>query len=142
VEYTRLLVPVVEGTASDEAVEVAARLAADRGARIVAIAVVQVPLNLPLDAELPEEEDRAHAVLDEARGIGDLYGVDVVTRLVRARKAGRAIVDEAVRRDAEIVVMGAPRAGRRRAIFGDTADFVLKHAPCRVLVATEREQAA
>jgi APA family basic amino acid/polyamine antiporter len=143
IEYTRLLVPVVEGAASDEAVEVAARLAADRGARIVAIAVVEVPLILPLDAELPGEEDRANAVLDEARAIGDLYGVDVVTRLVRARKAGRAIVDEAVRRDAEIVVMGAPRTERRRrTIFGDTADFVLKHAPCRVLVATERERAA
>ncbi len=36
--------------------------------------------------------------------------------------------------------MGGPRrmrvaAGTKR-IFGDTVDFVLKHAPCRVMVAT------
>ncbi|HSC92211.1 MAG TPA: universal stress protein [Gaiellaceae bacterium] len=142
VEYTRLLVPAVEGGPSEEAMEVAARLASDRGARIVAISVVEVPLNLPLDAELPDEEARADAVLDEARAIGDSYGVDVITRLVRARKAGRAIVDEAVRRNAEIVIIGAPRGERRRAIFGDTVDFVLKHAPCRVMVATARAQAA
>ncbi|MGE5691674.1 MAG: amino acid permease [Pseudomonadota bacterium] len=143
VEYARLLVPVKEGPASDEAMEVAARLASDRGARIRAVAVVEVPLHLPLDAYLPDEVERADAVLDEARAIGDSYGVDVITRLVRARRAGRAIVDEAERRGVEIVVMGAPRAERRRkAIFGDTVDFVLKHAPCRVMVAAAREEAA
>ena len=47
---------------------------------------------------------------------------------MRARNAGRAIVDEAERRGAEIIVLGAPR-GRHRAIFGQTVDFVLKHAP-------------
>jgi nucleotide-binding universal stress UspA family protein len=57
---------------------------------------------------------------------------------VRARRAGRAIVDEAERRNSEIIVMGSPRRGehrRRGPIFGGTVDFVLKHAPCRVMVA-------
>ena len=122
--------------------EVAARLASERRARIVAITVLEVPLHLPLDAELPEAESRADAVLDEARAIGDSYGVDVVTRIVRGRRAGRAIVDEAMRRNAEIVVMGAPRRERRgKAIFGETVDFVLKHAPCRVMVAAARAAA-
>jgi len=99
--------------------------------------VVEVPLELPLDARLPEEERRADALLDEARAIGDSYSVDVRARLVRARNAGRAIVDEAERRNTEIIVMGAPRKGRagRGTIFGGTVDFVLKHAPCRVMVA-------
>ena len=104
VEYTRLLVPVVEGLPSDEAMEVAARLASERRARIVAITVLEVPLHLPLDAELPTAEGVADAALDEARAIGDSYGVDVITRIVRGRRAGRAIVDEAMRRNAEIVV--------------------------------------
>ena len=58
----------------------------------------------------------------------------IVTNLVRARKAGRAIVDEAERRGTEIIVLGAPR-GRHRDIFGKTVDYVLKNAPCRVWVA-------
>jgi APA family basic amino acid/polyamine antiporter len=141
-EYRRLLVPVVDGPESDEAMNIAARLAAERRASIVAVTVLVVPLDRPLDAELPEEEELADAVLDEARAIGDSYGVDVVTRIVRARSAGRAIVDEAVRRGAEIVVMGAPRRALRRGrIFDDTVDFVLKHAPCRVMVAAARRAA-
>jgi nucleotide-binding universal stress UspA family protein len=59
---------------------------------------------------------------------------------VRARQAGRAIVEEADRRGAEIIVLGAPR-GKHKHIFGHTVDFVLKHAPCRVMVAAGRRAA-
>jgi APA family basic amino acid/polyamine antiporter len=110
------------------------RLAAERGATIVALRVVVVPLDLPIDADLPEQEELADRLLDEARSTAELYGVRMVERLVRARSAGRAIVDEASRRQSEIVVLGAPRA-KRRQIFGSTADYVLRHAPCRVMVA-------
>ncbi len=70
----------------------------------------------------------------------------MIPRLVRARNAGAAIVEEAERRASEIIVIGAPRkelAGRRkRAIFGHTVDFVLKNATCRVLVTAVRGAAA
>jgi APA family basic amino acid/polyamine antiporter len=137
-EYRNIIVPVAPGYPSDEAMDVACRLASDRGALIVALTAIEVPLELPLDAYLPERVEEANEQLDEARAIGESYGVDVVARLVRVRHAGRAIVDEADRRAAEIVVMGGPRRRRlaagKRAIFGDTVDFVLKHAPCRVMV--------
>jgi basic amino acid/polyamine antiporter, APA family len=124
-------------------VNIAVRLAAERRARIVAMRVIVVPLDLPLDAELPEEEERADALLDKARDVGELYGVTVLQRIVRARNAGRAIVDEAERRQAEIIVLGAPRGRHpgRSAIFGKTVDFVLKNAPCRVMVAAGRRAA-
>ena len=52
---------------------------------------------------------------------------------------GPAIVEEADARNAEIIVLGSPRRApdgeRRRAVFGKTVDYVLKHAPCRVMVA-------
>jgi basic amino acid/polyamine antiporter, APA family len=133
-EYRNILVPVIDAEESEAAVDLAARLAAERGASIVALAVVEVPLEFPLDARMEEAEEQANDVLDEAKAIGDLYGVNVIGRLVRARGAGRAIVDEAARRGSEIIVVGAPRR-RGRVIFGGTVDFVLKHAPCRVMVA-------
>jgi APA family basic amino acid/polyamine antiporter len=141
-EYRNILVPVKPGRMSQEAVDVACRLAAERRASIVALAVVVIPLELPLDTTLPDVEDEADLVLDAARAIGELYGVEVVPRLVRARSAGRAIVDEAKRRGTEIIVLGAPRRGRRGGVFSETVDFVLKHAPCRVMVVASVRQAA
>ena len=140
-EYRNILVPVKPGRASEEAIDLACRLAADRGAAIGAVSVVVVPLELSLEDRLEEEEQRAYEALDAAAAIAELYGVAATERLLRARHAGRAIVDEAVRRHSEIIVMGAPRAGRGRAVFSDTVDFVLKHAPCRVMVVAGQKAA-
>jgi APA family basic amino acid/polyamine antiporter len=143
-EYRNILVPIAIGYPSDEAMQVACRLAEERRGMIVAETVIEVPLELPLDAYLPEQVSEANEQLDEASAIGELYGIRVIERIVRARNAGRAIVDEATRRNSEIIVMGGPRrvrlAAGKRAIFGDTVDFVLKHAPCRVMVAAAKEQ--
>ena len=144
-EYRAILVPIAAGYPSEEAMDVACRIAAERRATIVAMTVIEVPLRLPLDTFLPDEVESANEQLDEAKAIGESYGVSVIGRIVRARNAGRAVVDEAKRRQAEIVVMGGPRRVRlkagTRAIFGDTVDFVLKHAPCRVMVAAGRSTA-
>ena len=144
-EYRRLLVPVLPGRASDDALDIAAGLSAERGAQIAAVTVLEIPLELPLSAELPEEEARANRELDEARAIGDSYGVSVIPRLVRGRNAGKEIVREAERRGSEIIVIGAPRKDfgrRKRAVFGHTVDYVLKNAPCRVMVTAINETAA
>jgi basic amino acid/polyamine antiporter, APA family len=141
-EYRSILVPVKPGRESEEAIDFACRLAAERGSSIAAVSVVTVPLELPLDAELPEVEAAANDALDAAVAIGELYGVDVVARLLRARKPGRAIVREAERRQTEIIVLGAPRAGRgRRAIFSETVDYILKNAPSRVMVVASKKAA-
>jgi APA family basic amino acid/polyamine antiporter len=139
-EYRSILVPVVAGPEAREAVELAARLATERAGRVVLLRVVVVPLELPLDADLTEQLDAANELLDELRAIAEPYGVRVVERVVRERNAGRAIVGEAERRGAEIIVLGAPR-GRHRAIFGHTVDYVLKNAPSRVMVAAGKRAA-
>ena len=128
-EYRRLLVPVVAGQPSDDALDVACSLAAERGARIVALNVLEVPLGRPLDDDLAELEDAANDELDEAIAIGDSYGIRVLDRLVRARSAGPAIVEEAERRGSEIIVIGTPRKTltvTQRALFGRTVDYVLR----------------
>jgi APA family basic amino acid/polyamine antiporter len=144
-EYRRIVVPIVPGRPSDDALDVACRLAAERGARVVALTVLEVPLELPLDAELPDDERLANDELDEAVAIGETYGVRVTARLVRGRSASAEIVREAQRRGAEIIVLGSPRKdlmSRRRGVFGSTVDRVMRKAPCRVMVTASREQSA
>ena len=106
-------------------------------AAIAIVRVVEVPLNLPLDAELPEVEEEANRELDDAQALVESYGVRAVTRLVRGRNAAAAIVDEVRSRAAELVVLGAPRRHARpgRPVFGSTVETVLKTSPSRVLVA-------
>jgi basic amino acid/polyamine antiporter, APA family len=139
-EYRSILVPVKPGRESEEAIDFACRLASDRGSTIAAVSVVTVPLELSLDADLPEQEAEADEALDSAVAIAELYGVNAVARLLRARNAGRAIVREAERRQAEIIVLGSARWSRST-IFSPTVDYILRHAPCRVMVAAGQKAA-
>jgi len=135
--YRRLLVPVADNSESEQAIDVAARLAAEHGSSITAVTVVEVPPVLPVDAHMHEEERRAHALLRRAAALAESYGVTVSLETVRGRDAASALVREVFARNIELVVLGAPRAqGRKRslAIFGDTVEHVLKHAPCRVMI--------
>jgi basic amino acid/polyamine antiporter, APA family len=141
-EYRSILVPIVAGPESREAVELAARLASERAGRIALLRVVVVPLELPLDCDLTDQLEEAHRLLDDAREVAEPYGVRVSERVVRSRNAGASIVEEAERRDTEIIVLGARRAAGGRAIFGGTVDYVLKHASTRVMVAAVRRAAA
>ena len=63
--------------------------------------------------------------------------------MIRARAAGPAIVEDALGRDAELIVVGAARGTVRRGrpVVGHTVDYVLKHSDIRVLVAAGRRAA-
>jgi basic amino acid/polyamine antiporter, APA family len=61
--------------------------------------------------------------------------VEVHPVTVRARSIGRAIVDRASEVDADLIVMGSsPRWRRQSRFFSPTVDFVLRHAPCEVII--------
>ena len=64
----------------------------------------------------------------------------MISRLVRTRNAGRALVEEAERRGSEIIVLGSPgRSARSARLFGSTVDYVLRHAHCKVMVGATPE---
>jgi APA family basic amino acid/polyamine antiporter len=143
VEYRTVVVPVTRSAESEEALVAAARLADERRARVAVVHVIEVPLDLPLDVDLPDREDKADEILDNSAAIVESYGVRAVVRLLRARTAGPAIVEEAARRNAELIVLGAPRPRVSRGrIFGSTVDYILKHSTTRVLIAAGKRAAA
>src|SRR2546426_419109 len=66
--YHQILVPVSAGRSAEEAAAIACRLAADRGATLTILTVIEVPAELPLEAQLPAEEDVARHVLAQTPG--------------------------------------------------------------------------
>ena len=134
-EFSRILVPMKLGDIGEEMIATAVKLAQERNASVEALHVIRVPLELPLDAELLDEEERAEASLAEAKLLGADHGVNVEGRTVRARSIGQAIVQEAQERGADLIVLGsAPRWRRQSRFFSPTVDYVLKKAPSEVLI--------
>ena len=132
----RILVPMKLGDIGEEMVATAIALAKERDAAVEAMYVVRVPRKFPLEGPLPPDvAARVDASLDEARLLGEDHGVEVSAEMVRARAIGYAIVEEAAARGVDLIVLGsAPRWRRQSRFFSPTVDFVLRHAPCEVLV--------
>jgi APA family basic amino acid/polyamine antiporter len=135
-EFARILVPLKLGDIGEEMVATAIALAKERGAEIEAITVVRVPRKFPLEGPLPPDvAARVDASLEEARLLGEDHGVEVRGEAVRARSIGHAIVDEARSRGVDVIVLGSSARWRRQSrFFSPTVDFVLRRAPCEVLV--------
>ena len=134
-EFERVLVPMKLGPIGEEMVATAVALAKERDARVDALFVIVVPLDQELDAPLFGPEEQAAASLAEAVFLGEEHGVRVEPVTVRARSLGRAIVDQAVERHSDLIVVGSsPRWRRQSAFFSPTVGYVLRSAPCEVLV--------
>jgi APA family basic amino acid/polyamine antiporter len=134
-QFHSILVPMKLGLIGEEMVATAVKLAQERGADVEALHVIRVPLDTAIDAELDVEEERAAASLAEAQLLGSDYGVQVHGQTVRARSIGEAIVDEAERSGADLIILGsAPRWRRQSKFFSPTVEYVLRKAPCEVLV--------
>ena len=126
-EFGSMLVPILGTPLDDDIMQTAGRLASEEnedegegGAVIEALWIFEVPMSLPLDTRVPDAElKRARAALNRAKAVGEEYqGVEVATAVVRARRAGQAIVREAKRRGVEAIVLAAEeptRVGRRPA---------------------------
>jgi basic amino acid/polyamine antiporter, APA family len=134
-QYSSILVPLKLGPIGEEMVATAVKLAQESGASVWALHVVRVPMDRPLDQELPEEEENATAALAEAQLLGSDHGVEVKGRTVRARSIGDAIVSQAKELGVDLIVLGsAPKWRRQSRFFSPTVEYVLKKAPCEVLV--------
>jgi len=134
-EFSKILVPMKLGEIGEEMVATAVKLAQERGAAVVALHVIRVPLDQPLDAELYDQEERAAASLAEAAALGSDLGVAVEGRSIRARSIGDAIVKAAEETGADLIVLGsAPKWRRQSRFFSPTVDYVLRKAPAEVLV--------
>jgi basic amino acid/polyamine antiporter, APA family len=134
-EFRRVLVPMKLGPIGEEMVATAIALAKEREARVDALFVIVVPLDKELDAPLYELEEQAAASLAEAVLLGEENGVPVEPVTVRARSLGRAITEQAVALGSDLIVVGSsPRWRRQSAFFSPTVDYLLRSAPCEVLV--------
>jgi APA family basic amino acid/polyamine antiporter len=166
VAFRNILVPIFGTKFDDDIVSTAGRLAAaeqeesggaDEGSRLAVVYVVEVPLTLPLDAELPPEvEQEAQRALKRASDVGEEYeDVDVTAEVVRARKIGAGIVDAARRYASEAIVIGGEPPTKikggaklggigaaKPAEIGAATEYVLKKAPCRVLLTAPPEAKA
>lgn len=133
----RRAIIALNGAPSDaRMVRLVAELGRASKAQLVAVHVVEMTWSLPLDADIAGRSEEAQRVLDLAESIAEETRQPLEPVLLQARDVAAALVDEAVERDADLLVLGLPYRTRFGGDFaiGRTIPYVLKNAPCAVWV--------
>jgi nucleotide-binding universal stress UspA family protein len=139
-----ILLPTDFSECARHAVPAAAELARLLGARVLCLHVVEpvvpavgwTPIAEPLPvADVSEQlEDSATRELPRFARCEEFGGLDVED-LITHGEAASEIVRVAEERGADLIVISSHgRTGLGRIIFGSTAESVVRHAPCPVLV--------
>jgi nucleotide-binding universal stress UspA family protein len=135
IRASRILVPVNGNATDDDMIALACQIAKANRGEARAIYVIEVKRALPLDADLPSEAARGEEVLDHAERVAETWDLELDTELLQARDVGTAIVDEAINRGADLILLGINYEKRFGEFsMGKTVPYVLKNAPCRVWI--------
>lgn len=137
-EFYKILVPISGTEADEETMRLACRLAKKDKGRIWAVYVITVQRTLPLDAEIEPGIQKAEDILDHIEMIAAEQDYEVEAEALQAREAGPAIVDEAVERGVDLILMGVKHKRRfGQFSLGNVVPYVLKNSPCPVILYQE-----
>ncbi len=115
--------------------KLACRLSRKNRDKIWSVYVISVRRSLPLDAEIDSEIRAAEAVLDHIEQVAEEQDYEVETDILQAREAGPAIIDDAVERQIDLIIMGIQyKTHFGQFSLGDAVPYVLTHAGCPVLL--------
>ena len=137
-QFKKILVPVCGAAADLEAIKLACKLAKPVKGKIYVTYVIEVQRAFPLDAEVETDVRKAEDVLTQAEKVAEEQDYEVETDLLQAREVGPALVDEAIEREVDLILIGCSYKKKFGEFsMGSTIPYVLKNAPCRVVVCRE-----
>ncbi|HEV3310789.1 MAG TPA: universal stress protein [Chloroflexota bacterium] len=133
--FARILVPVQGGRLSDKMVALACQMARYRHAEISLLYVIEVPLTLPGNAAMPNDEAQANQVFERATKIANRFGVTMRSEIYKTRQAGPGVVSFAREGRYDVILMGdIPRRAKGGTEFARTVEYIYEHAPSEVLI--------
>jgi len=160
IDFHNILVPIFGTRIDDDIVSTAGRMAAEGDpeeehtkAVMTILYLIEIPLTRAIRDPLPEEvAEEAQRATKRAKEVADEYeGVEIRVEIERVRRKGTGIIFAARRLDVDAIVMGAepPSPIKGGAQLGGIGDYrpeeigpitayVLKRAPCRVLLTAPR----
>jgi len=134
-EFHKILIPVGGTEADDEAIRLACRLAKKDKCKLWSVYVINIKRALPLNAEIGPEIHKAESILDHIESVAEEQDYEVETDVLQARDAGPAIIDEAVEREVDLILMGVKYKSRfGKFSLGSVVPYVLKNSPCPVIL--------
>lgn len=147
--YAKILVPIDGSSTSERGLREAIELATQLKSQLVLLHIVDpYPMLVEMASVQSFEDTRQRLLkfgeetLEKARKRASESGIasESVVRETSAQRAADAIVDEAAKRQCQLIVMGTHgRRGLSRVVLGSDAELVLRLSPVPVLLVRQGE---
>ena len=138
VRIPSVLVPVTGAVYDEEVVRLGCELLESSQSSLHILYVIEVSREHPLDAALNSVYMAGERVLAKMEEIASAHKCVLNAEIVQVRKAGAAIVREAVFKEVDAIVMGSSyRENYGVYALDEHIPYVLRFAPCRVIVSRE-----
>ncbi|MEH1871550.1 cation:proton antiporter domain-containing protein [Nostoc sp.] len=139
-QLTKILVPTVGTEYSKNAVEMASTIAAQTGALVMIVNVINVPQAqyiLYEQRSLTPVKEIANDLLEQQAEIGRNLGADVKTYILQGTSPEKEILKFAQTKEVDLIILGSSiRMVTGRVFFGHRVDAILSKAHCPVAVIT------
>ena len=137
-KVSSVLVPVSGESCDEEMVRLACELLESSRSKVHILYVIEVERGLPVDAEVTPAVAKGEQVLKDMEAVARNYKCQMDAELLQARKAGTAVVQEAVDKGVDAIVVGTTYKHQFGSYsLGESIPYILKNAPCRVIVSRD-----
>ncbi len=134
----RILVPVTGTDTDEETIRTACWIASRDKSKLYVLYVITIKRSLPLEAEIESETRRAEEILIRMEKIAEDEDYVIETDLLQAREVAPTIIDQAVDRKIDLILMGIkPQSRFGQFNLGSIVPYVLRNASCRVMLCSQ-----
>jgi nucleotide-binding universal stress UspA family protein len=134
----RILVPVTGTDTDEETIRTACWIASRDKSKLFVLYVITIKRSLPLEAEIESETRRAEEILIRVEKIAEDEDYIIETDLLQAREVAPTIIDQAVDRNIDLILMGIkPQSRFGQFNLGSIVPYVLRNASCRVMLCSQ-----
>ncbi|MCX7747032.1 MAG: universal stress protein [Clostridia bacterium] len=129
-ECKNILIPTDGKRSCEDIIDLICSIQRVIGTNIHVIYVIEVPRNLPLNAQMPDKVEYARASIERALKIAEKHEVMIHTSIIYARTVEDSIISTA--EDLKCDVIAIAQDNHKLRIFANSAANIYQKAKCNV----------
>ena len=130
-----MLLAVLNGTDTDQMVlESSFKISNRTKNTIIAVYVIIIPRDKPLDQDIPNLTEKGERILQNAETLASDFKMKIRTQMLQARSKGVAVVNYVIEENVDLLITGIDKnLGGRKLFLDSDTEYILLNSASKVI---------
>jgi nucleotide-binding universal stress UspA family protein len=130
-----MLLAVLNGTDTDQMVlESSFKISNRTKNTIIAVYVIIIPRDKPLDQDIPNLTEKGERILQNAETLASDFKMKIRTQMLQARSKGVAVVNYVIEESVDLLITGIDKTlGGRKLFLDSDTEYILLNSASKVI---------